>query len=117
MLRPAQSNPFICENRGEVVSGGTNNLAKVPRAMRSALSAPLQSDQPHMALAEHDPKEYGVEDLVLLSKLDLPSIVDNLQLRRDNERSTAVGRVDSPLSLCHIKFLSFVDFPNRCIDQ
>ncbi|PIO64683.1 hypothetical protein TELCIR_13679, partial [Teladorsagia circumcincta] len=36
----------------------------------------------HMALAEHDPKEYGVEDLVLLSKLDLPSIVDNLQLRQ-----------------------------------
>ncbi|PIO65601.1 hypothetical protein TELCIR_12715, partial [Teladorsagia circumcincta] len=41
--------------------------------------------QMHMALAEHDPKEYGVEDLVLLSKLDLPSIVDNLQLRQGRE--------------------------------
>ncbi|VDO84466.1 unnamed protein product [Heligmosomoides polygyrus] len=34
-----------------------------------------------MALAEHDPKEYGVEDLVLLSTIDLPSIVGNLKLR------------------------------------
>lgn len=34
-----------------------------------------------MALAEHDPKEFGVEDLLLLSTLDQQSIVDNLKLR------------------------------------
>lgn len=32
-------------------------------------------------MAEHDPKEYGVEDLVLLHTVDLPSIVSNLRLR------------------------------------
>ncbi|VDO81374.1 unnamed protein product [Haemonchus placei] len=41
-----------------------------------------------MAVAEHDPKEYGVEDLVLLSTLDLPSIVENLKLRRVIIRSS-----------------------------
>lgn len=34
-----------------------------------------------MALAEHDPKEYGVEDLCLLSTIDIPHIVSNLRLR------------------------------------
>nr|CDJ82018.1 Myosin head and Myosin tail 2 domain containing protein [Haemonchus contortus] len=48
----------------------------------------------HMAVAEHDPKEYGVEDLVLLSTLDLPSIVDNLKLRFSKSRLyTYIGEV------------------------
>nr|CDJ93760.1 Myosin head and IQ calmodulin-binding region and Myosin tail 2 domain containing protein [Haemonchus contortus] len=47
-----------------------------------------------MAVAEHDPKEYGVEDLVLLSTLDLPSIVDNLKLRFSKSRLyTYIGEV------------------------
>ncbi|KIH51232.1 hypothetical protein ANCDUO_18684 [Ancylostoma duodenale] len=35
-----------------------------------------------MAVAEHDPKEFGVEDLLLLSTIDQQSIVDNLKLSR-----------------------------------
>ncbi|XGW14791.1 hypothetical protein V3C99_000788 [Haemonchus contortus] len=47
-----------------------------------------------MAVAEHDPKEYGVEDLVLLSTLDLPSIVHNLKLRFSKSRLyTYIGEV------------------------
>ncbi|KAJ1375042.1 hypothetical protein KIN20_038265 [Parelaphostrongylus tenuis] len=47
-----------------------------------------------MAVAEHDPKEFGVEDLVLLTKIDLPSIVDNLKLRFSKSRIyTYIGEV------------------------
>ncbi|KAK0418532.1 hypothetical protein QR680_013620 [Steinernema hermaphroditum] len=47
-----------------------------------------------MALAEHDPKEYGVEDLVLLDVLDQQHIVDNLQLRFSKSRIyTYIGEV------------------------
>ncbi|EPB78258.1 hypothetical protein ANCCEY_02642 [Ancylostoma ceylanicum] len=40
-----------------------------------------------MAVAEHDPKEFGVEDLLLLSTLDQQSIVDNLKLRPQKARN------------------------------
>uniref|UniRef100_A0A1I7XSJ0 Myosin motor domain-containing protein n=1 Tax=Heterorhabditis bacteriophora TaxID=37862 RepID=A0A1I7XSJ0_HETBA len=47
-----------------------------------------------MALAEHDPKEYGVEDLVLLSKIDLSNIVSNINLRFSKGRIyTYIGEV------------------------
>lgn len=39
------------------------------------------TEQAPMAVAEHDPKEYGVEDLVLLPEPDLHHLVDNLRLR------------------------------------
>ncbi|KAH7731291.1 myosin IG protein [Aphelenchoides avenae] len=47
-----------------------------------------------MAVAEHDPKEYGVEDLVLLSQPDLHHLVDNLRLRHSKARIyTYIGEV------------------------
>uniref|UniRef100_A0A9J2Q446 Myosin motor domain-containing protein n=1 Tax=Ascaris lumbricoides TaxID=6252 RepID=A0A9J2Q446_ASCLU len=47
-----------------------------------------------MAMAEHDSKEYGVEDLVLLPQLDLDSIVSNLRLRFSAGRIyTYIGEV------------------------
>ncbi|CAB3403677.1 unnamed protein product [Caenorhabditis bovis] len=47
-----------------------------------------------MILAEHDPKEYGVEDLVLLSKIDLDHVVSNLNLRfRKGRIYTYIGEV------------------------
>ncbi|EYC01892.1 hypothetical protein Y032_0103g3524 [Ancylostoma ceylanicum] len=47
-----------------------------------------------MAVAEHDPKEFGVEDLLLLSTLDQQSIVDNLKLRFSKSRIyTYIGEV------------------------
>ncbi|PAV91799.1 hypothetical protein WR25_18959 [Diploscapter pachys] len=47
-----------------------------------------------MALAEHDPKEYGVEDLCLLSTIDIPHIVSNLRLRFTKSRIyTYIGEV------------------------
>ncbi|VDM41595.1 unnamed protein product [Toxocara canis] len=47
-----------------------------------------------MAMAEHDSKEYGVEDLVLLPEIDLQSIVANLHLRFSAGRIyTYIGEV------------------------
>ena len=45
-------------------------------------------------LGEHDPKEYGVEDLVMLTNVDRQSIVDNLKLRHSKARIyTYIGEV------------------------
>ncbi|VDK51705.1 unnamed protein product [Anisakis simplex] len=45
-------------------------------------------------MAEHDSREYGVEDLVLLTELDLPSIISNLRLRFSTGRIyTYIGEV------------------------
>lgn len=47
-----------------------------------------------MAFAEHDPKEFGVEDLVLLEQLDTNAVVDNLKLRFEKHRIyTYIGEV------------------------
>ena len=47
-----------------------------------------------MALVEHDPKEYGVEDLVLLNEISVPNIVDTLKLRFQKSRIyTYIGEV------------------------
>ncbi|GMT18808.1 hypothetical protein PFISCL1PPCAC_10105, partial [Pristionchus fissidentatus] len=46
------------------------------------------------SLHHHDSREFGVEDLVLLSTIDLPSIVNNLQLRLSKGRIyTYIGEV------------------------
>ncbi|KHN82014.1 Unconventional myosin-Id [Toxocara canis] len=53
-----------------------------------------QWDVRTMAMAEHDSKEYGVEDLVLLPEIDLQSIVANLHLRFSAGRIyTYIGEV------------------------
>lgn len=45
-------------------------------------------------LGEHDPSEFGVEDLVLLSQIDNEHIVDNLRLRHNKQRIyTYIGEV------------------------
>jgi hypothetical protein len=45
-------------------------------------------------LGEHDTKEYGVEDLVMLATVDRQSIVDNLKLRHSKARIyTYIGEV------------------------
>ncbi|CAI5446075.1 unnamed protein product [Caenorhabditis angaria] len=47
-----------------------------------------------MALHGHDPKIYGVEDLVLLSTIDLNNVVDNLRIRFQKGRIyTYIGEV------------------------
>uniref|UniRef100_A0AC34RPG4 Uncharacterized protein n=1 Tax=Panagrolaimus sp. JU765 TaxID=591449 RepID=A0AC34RPG4_9BILA len=47
-----------------------------------------------MALIEHDPKEYGVEDLVLLHDISFQNIVDTLKLRFHKSRIyTYIGEV------------------------